>query len=328
MATDDGWEEITDPNTLATTLDKDSKDAVIISNLVNLQSQLTKKLQVFDGELAKLREERLNVNKLKNELADKIAESTQLSAQQRSWVQQAEKQADRLGEIRVEMTKELESARQTRIGLEEDRTKVNADSKKLERQMEEVKKTRSALEDNLDELVQLSENKSKSRSLLDKLSLLDRQATQTQNELDRLKSIREQQENQMQDVKVQSEAITSLQISTPKILNETSAFACKECGTHIGEEIDIESKCYQVGQGHFTEKKRGFLFTNAYNLTLGKAKTETFTTGSYQISWVSCMKCNNSIGWKYLSSDNTANNTKVGKFCLARYSLSAPEERR
>lgn len=110
-------------------------------------------------------------------------------------------------------------------------------------------------------------------------------------------------------------------------LDSSKSFECKECGTDIAVKEDIESKCYQVGQGQFTEKKRGYLFQNAVNTVLGATKTENFTTGSYQISWVSCKKCSAQMGWKYISADNPNNTTKVGKYCLARYSLTSPEDR-
>ena len=109
--------------------------------------------------------------------------------------------------------------------------------------------------------------------------------------------------------------------------DKSVAYSCKDCGTHIAIESDIESRCYQVGQGAFNEKKRGFLFKTATNLELGATKTENFTTGSYKIAWVTCVKCKQSIGWKYLSADDQNNNAKVNKFCLARYSLHSPQER-
>jgi len=112
-----------------------------------------------------------------------------------------------------------------------------------------------------------------------------------------------------------------------KELDKSQCYACKQCGTHIGLESDVINKCYQVGQGAFTEKKRGYLFGNAVNLVLGTTKTENFSTGSYEISWLTCAKCNTSLGWKYLSASNESNNSKVGKFCLARYSLTSPQDR-
>jgi len=92
-------------------------------------------------------------------------------------------------------------------------------------------------------------------------------------------------------------------------------------------ESDIINRCYQVGQGPFTEKKRGYLFNTAINLTFGPVKTDIFTTGSYDTSWVNCIKCGISMGWKYLSASNENNASKVGKYCLSRHNLTSPQER-
>jgi len=115
--------------------------------------------------------------------------------------------------------------------------------------------------------------------------------------------------------------------SNLKELDLTQCYGCKNCNTHIALENEIINRCHQVGQGSFTEQKRGFLFSNAYNLTFGVTKTEKFTTGSYDISPVCCCHCGVSLGWKYLTSSNENNKFKVGKFCLARYSLTSPKDR-
>jgi hypothetical protein len=112
-------------------------------------------------------------------------------------------------------------------------------------------------------------------------------------------------------------------VSLPK----DEAYSCKKCGTHIGLEQDVESRCYQVGQGQFTEKKRGYLFANGVNLTMDEQKRENFTTGAYDICWVRCAQCCEQLGWKYIHACNSNNCAKEGKFCLARYYLLSPAER-
>jgi len=110
-------------------------------------------------------------------------------------------------------------------------------------------------------------------------------------------------------------------------LDKTQCYSCKACGTHIGLESEILNRCYQVGQGPFTEEKRGYLFNNAVNLNFAVAKLESFTTGSYNISTTSCAKCGVSLGWKYISASDDKNASKLGKYCLARCSLTSPQER-
>merc|ERR1719336_2505579 len=96
----------------------------------------------------------------------------------------------------------------------------------------------------------------------------------------------------------------------------------------VNLEKDVESRSYQVGQGTFTEKKRGYLFTHAVNLHEGQRKEETFTTGVYEVRYVSCKKCKTQMGWRYLKSDNELGVSKINKYCLGRYLLRSPEESR
>jgi len=150
---------------------------------------------------------------------------------------------------------------------------------------------------------------------------------QIQQEITRLRQMRQQQQDLINQAKIEIESLQSehnAHFLTK--LDVTQAYCCKDCGTHIALESDVESRCYQVGQGSFSEKKRGYLFKNAYNILLGATKVENFTTGAYTIAWASCVKCQQQIGWKYISADNTNNSSKVGKHCLARYSLMSPQD--
>jgi len=179
----------------------------------------------------------------------------------------------------------------------------------------------------LDSMSSVPSNVQKSSELIGKLNRFYSETSSVEEELDRLKSLRLQQQEMINQCKINIETMNSKHRDCLMSLDKSKSFACKECGTDIGLKEDIESKCYQVGQGQFTEKKRGYLFQSAVNTVLGATKTENFTTGSYQISWVSCAKCQTQMGWKYISADNTSNASKVGKFCLARYSLTSPEDR-
>eukprot|EP01084_Bolivina_argentea_P062158 113654_1 len=108
------------------------------------------------------------------------------------------------------------------------------------------------------------------------------------------------------------------------LLDKSKSYSCKECNIDIALENDIESKNYTVKSGN----GRGYLFANGVNIFLSDAKTVKFTTGCYEIKQASCVKCSTQIGWKYISAKNILNNAKrVGKYCLARDSLTSPEER-
>jgi len=179
----------------------------------------------------------------------------------------------------------------------------------------------------LDSMACAPTNVTKSNHLVAELRKFYSETANIEAEMTKLKSMRIQQEQLIKECKINIETMASKQKDCLVTLESASSFECKECGTDIALKEDIESKCYQVGQGQFTEKKRGYLFENAVNTVLGATKTENFTTGSYQISWVSCKKCSAQMGWKYISADNPNNTTKVGKYCLARYSLTSPEDR-
>jgi len=179
----------------------------------------------------------------------------------------------------------------------------------------------------LDSMTKMPSHVQKSSELIEKLNKFYLDTSSVEAELDKLKSLRAQQQEMINQCKINIETMNSKQRDCLMSLDKSKSFACKECNTDIALKEDIESKCYQVGQGQFTEKKRGYLFKNAVNTTLGATKTENFTTGSYQISWVSCSKCATQMGWKYISADNASNSSKVGKYCLARYSLTSPEDR-
>jgi len=114
----------------------------------------------------------------------------------------------------------------------------------------------------------------------------------------------------------------TIKSNCPVVLEGKDIYSCKKCGTHISKEDSIESKAFQVGQGRFTESKRGYLFKTAVNLKALKPCHENFTTGRYEISYVVCLNCEAQLGWKYLESEKLAGMAKIGKFCLRLSDLS------
>jgi len=200
-----------------------------------------------------------------------------------------------ISECRVTMGTMNEEVKQ----IKEEKHKMWEDIKLLEKKNEEMSLQISALKD---ELIQVKKNAQGSSNAGSHITC-------------------KIQENECEDSK-QSPKKPIL-----KELDKSQCYACKACGTHIALESEIISRSYQVGQGTDPEKTKGYLFNNGVNLTLGVAKTESFATGSYGISWVTCTKCSVQLGWKYLSSSNENNMSKVGKYCLARYHLTSPEER-
>eukprot|EP00485_Elphidium_margaritaceum_P001568 CAMPEP_0202687656 /NCGR_PEP_ID=MMETSP1385-20130828/3318_1 /ASSEMBLY_ACC=CAM_ASM_000861 /TAXON_ID=933848 /ORGANISM="Elphidium margaritaceum" /LENGTH=282 /DNA_ID=CAMNT_0049342489 /DNA_START=131 /DNA_END=979 /DNA_ORIENTATION=+ len=204
--------------------------------------------------------------------------------------------------------------------LKQDLAALNAERSSMQQQKQEIAQLLVAMQN-------VPSTVTTSKSLVQQLNTFYAETASMEAEVTKLKALRAEQEEMINQCKINIETLTLHQRECLICLDKSKSYACKECGTDIGLNDDIESKCYQVGQGQFTEKKRGYLFSNAVNMVLGTAKTENFTTGSYQISWTQCAKCQTQMGWKYVSADNPNNSAKVGKYCLARHSLTSPEDR-
>lgn len=112
-------------------------------------------------------------------------------------------------------------------------------------------------------------------------------------------------------------------------LHGDGIYTCRHCGTHLGLECDVESKSYQVGQGSFEERKRGYLFSMFVNLSYGPVQDEEFRRGTYGISWVSCSRCDSALGWKYVRCARGVQGAdrRLGKYCISRQQIHTPQER-
>jgi len=256
--------------------------------------------------ISNLNREMKEVQELKKQLAAQCTESSQL-------IKQLTAQNKQNNELETRLKNELRQLKDVKGALH--------------REKQEFIDQKAELKRLLDSMSSVPSNVQKSSELITKLNKFYADTSSVEVELEKLKTLRVTQQDMINQCKMNIETMSSKQRDCLISLDKSKSFACKECNTDIALKEDIESKCYQVGQGQFTEKKRGYLFQNAVNTVLGATKTENFTTGSYQISWVSCAKCSTQMGWKYLSADNATNSSKVGKFCLARYSLSSPEDR-
>jgi len=231
------------------------------------------------------------------------------------------------------MKKEIENLKNLRLSIEEEKKKFKIDLEKFENEKKEYEKTYNEIKNIITKLndnkieVHSFKNENDVYQQLNHLLNNNNHNDQIQQEVARIRQLRQQQQDLINQAKIHIESLQSAHNANLLTkLDVTQVYCCKDCGTHIALEPDVESRCYQVGQGAFSEKKRGYLFKNAYNIILGATKVENFTTGAYTIAWVSCVKCQQQIGWKYISADNPNNTSKVGKFCLARYSLVSPQE--
>jgi len=246
-------------------------------------------------------------------------------------------QSNEYNQLSANVKKEVENLKTLRLSIEEEKKKLKTEFEKFENERKDYEKNCNELKNIVGKFNNNSnDNKTVIHSLkneedifqqLNHLLNNNNNFDQIQQEMTRIRQLRQQQEELIKQAKIELETLQSTHNAhLITKLDVTQAYCCKDCGTHIALESDVESRCYQVGQGAFSEKKRGFLFKNAYNLVLGTPKTETFTTGAYNIAWCSCVKCQQQIGWKYISADNSNNTSKVGKHCLARYSLVSPQD--
>jgi len=292
----------------------------------------------FQENKKKLKEEYENINKLKKELQLKFNEQSEIIEKNQQALNMLKQQSNEYNQLSANVKKEFENLKTLRLSIEEDKKKLKSEFEKLENERKDYEKNCNELKtilakfsnktnDNKMEINSLKNKEDIFQQLSQLLNSSNNNCDQIQQEITRIRQLRQQQEDLIKQAKIEIETVQSTHNAhLITKLDTTQAYCCKDCGTHIALENDVESRCYQVGQGTFSEKKRGFLFKNAYNLVLGATKTETFTTGSYNIAWVSCVKCQQQIGWKYLSTDNPNNTSKVGKFCLARYSLVSPQD--
>jgi len=258
------------------------------------------------GAISNLNREMANVQEMKKHLKAQQKESQKLFSELTA---------------RSASTKQLEAQLQRQLtAAEKMRSSLDAQQKAFAAQKAELSTM-------LQSMQSVPDSVSRGKTLVEQLGAFFAETKSVEAELQKLKELRVRQEEMVTQCKVDIETINSRQRDCLVSLDQSKAFSCKECGTDIALKCDIESKCYQVGQGTFTEKKRGYLFTNAVNMVLGKGKTENFTTGSYQIAWAKCAKCQAQMGWKYISAESTTNTSKEGKFCLARHGLTSPEDR-
>lgn len=258
------------------------------------------------GAISNLNREMAEVQELKKRLKAQHKESQQL-------LSELSTRNASTAQLQSQLQRELKAAQQMRASLDAQQAAFAAQKAELASMLSTMQSVPGTV--------------SQGQGLVEQLRAFFAETRSVEAELDKLKALRVRQEQMVAQCKANIDAIDSRQRECLVSLDQSKAFSCKECGTDIALKGDIESKCYQVGQGAFTEKKRGYLFSAAVNMVLGASKTENFTTGSYQIAWVKCAKCQAQMGWKYISAESASNTSKEGKFCLARHGLTSPEDR-
>lgn len=316
-----------DDNDLGTDSENETGGIVAVSDLNSLKKEVNSHLSELKLQKQQNMREYQSLAQLKSDLKGKLETLDKLIKQHSDSINSIKAQASHYNKVSDAMKKEMIELQDLRKLSENEQNEVKADRDKLNRQLDHFKKDVGQLDDILSKLSVVPDYVTRNKDLNEKLNSFYNETNGMQKEVSKLEDLRDKQKDLIKQAKMNLEAMRSDHIAEClRELDKTQAYSCKECGTHIALEKDIESRCYQVGQGTFTEKKRGYLFKTGFNLELGATKTENFTTGSYEIAWVSCVKCRQSMGWKYLSADNLNNTSKVDKYCLSRYSLHSPQE--
>jgi len=76
-------------------------------------------------------------------------------------------------------------------------------------------------------------------------------------------------------------------------------YSCKMCNAHLSDRDHLTSKNFSGRSG------QAYLFSEVYNVYVGKKDKETLQTGNYIVRKVFCLKCreyNNTrtrVGWTY-----------------------------
>jgi len=311
--------------------DDETDDVVNISQMNSSNKETTrmkKKVDKLKSECKKQQTELEIISNLKQELRSNLNAQNEIVEKNQQIFNTLKQQTTKHNQVLTSLKKEIESLKTAHLSVEEEKKKLQNEFEKIEKEKKDFAKPNV---NNL-ELKNMggklnkkaSEFYSKSEDLNQQLNRVfsdnnNDKNTQLQEDIARIRQLRLQQEELLRQAKTQSKpSLTKLDI--------TQAYCCKDCGTQIGLDSEVESRTYQIGQATFGETKQGYLFKNAYNLVLGNTKIENFTSGSYTIAWVSCVKCTRQMGWKYVQTDNLSNSSKVGKYCLARGLLVFPTD--
>jgi len=99
-------------------------------------------------------------------------------------------------------------------------------------------------------------------------------------------------------------------------LNGPKVYVCSRCKTHLAQHDQIVSKQFQGRYGS------AILFNTCVNVLIGPSEERVLTTGLHTVADITCVGCNDVIGWKYEEAYEEAQKYKVGKFILERHKIS------
>ncbi|KAI4340938.1 hypothetical protein MLD38_025726 [Melastoma candidum] len=89
-------------------------------------------------------------------------------------------------------------------------------------------------------------------------------------------------------------------------------YCCYRCRNPVSLHDDIISKTFQGRNG------RVFLFSHAVSVNVGPREDRNLLTGLHTIADISCVDCNEVLGWKYERAYEASQKYKEGKFILEK----------
>ncbi|KAJ2000540.1 hypothetical protein GGI04_004110 [Coemansia thaxteri] len=95
-------------------------------------------------------------------------------------------------------------------------------------------------------------------------------------------------------------------------LSGPEIYTCSSCGTHLALKNKIASKQYTGQYG------RAYLFDEVANVRAGEADKRNMITGMHIVRDITCMECNNYVGWTYVTAFSPEQKFKEGKFILEK----------
>lgn len=95
-------------------------------------------------------------------------------------------------------------------------------------------------------------------------------------------------------------------------LDSEEIYRCNTCRTHLTSVADLESTDFSAG------KHKAILVKSCTNITLGPAQDRQMKTGIHTVCDFYCIECESELGWKYLSTSESPEKYKEGKFILVQ----------
>ncbi|CAE6369171.1 unnamed protein product [Rhizoctonia solani] len=98
-------------------------------------------------------------------------------------------------------------------------------------------------------------------------------------------------------------------------LSSHRIYGCKKCRTHLAIVENMLSRAFNGQHG------RAYLFEKVVNIKIGPPGDRPMTTGLHTVRDIYCVRCGETLGWKYDKAYEQSQKYKEGKFILERFLL-------